>query len=128
MQCTQFPCRIRSNDEAVIDIEFDLHMLRRSASPYCFALYLRHTSPQSEQEPSASNSALDAAALAIDPGMYLLGQHLQQQQQQQQQQLAAASGAGAQFVLGALQQPENLFMLGDMQQQHSSMFLLPPGS
>jgi hypothetical protein len=64
---------------------------------------------------------LDAAALSLNPGMFLLGQ--------QQQQLAAVSGG--QFMLGGLQQHDvqagNMFLLGDFQQQqqHPSMFLLP---
>ena len=114
----KFPCRMRSNDDSIIDIEFDLHMLRRSSSPYCFALYLRHKPVKSEPAPPQA-AALDAGALSMNPGMFLLGQL------QQQQQLATSSGA--QFMMGGLQQQEhagNMFGLGDFQQQ-SSMFMPP---
>ncbi len=119
----KFPCRIRSNDDSVVDIELDLHMLRRSGSPYCFALYIRAKSAKSEApppQPAASAASLDAAAMSLNPGMFLLGQL-------QQQQLAATSGA--QFVLGGLPQDSqagNMFLMGDFhQQQHAGMFMLP---
>ena len=123
----KFPCRMRSNDESVIDIEFDLHMLRRSASPYCFALYLRSKAAKSEAAaaPAAAAAPLDASAMSP---MFLLGQlQLQQQQQQQQQQLASAGTP--QFMIGGLQQQDSnaagMFMLGEFQhhQQHPGMFL-----
>jgi hypothetical protein len=119
----KFPCRIRSNDDSVIDTEFDLHMLRRSGSPYCFALYLAAKSLKAEPaatQPAATAASLDAAAMSLNPGMFLLG-HLQQQQ--------LAAGTSAQFMLGGLQhenQQGNMFMMGDFQQQqHPGMFIMP---
>jgi hypothetical protein len=123
----KFSCRIRSNNDSIADADFDLHMLRRSGSPYCFALYIRAKGAKSEAaacQPAAAASSLDAAAMSLNPGMFLLGL---QQQQQQQQQLAATSGA--QFMLSGLQQDGhagNMFMMGDFQQQqHAGMFMLP---
>jgi len=128
----KFPCRIRNNDDAIVDVEFDLHMLRRVSSPYCFALYIRPKSTKSE--PTAPSMAqLDAGALQLNPAMFLLGSAHEQQQQQQQQQLAAASGNA--FMLGSGAQQDghaSMFLLGDYQQQqqqlllqqHSNMFMM----
>jgi hypothetical protein len=122
----KFPCRMRSNDDSVIDIEFDLHMLRRSASPYCFALYLRSKAAKSEAAPavaaaSAAAAPLDASSMSLNPGMFLL------EQLQQQQQLASAGTP--QYMIAGLQQQDShaasMFMLGDFQhhQQQPGMFL-----
>jgi hypothetical protein len=101
-------------------------MLRRSSSPYCFALYLRPKAVKVEAAPHVP--ALDAAAMSMSPSMFLLGQ-MQMQQQQQQQQQHMVGSPGAQYVLGGMQQQEglagNMFLPGDFQHHQSSMFMLP---
>jgi hypothetical protein len=147
----KFPCRIRSNDDSIIDIEFDLHMLRRASSPYCFALYLRPRALKAEALLSTAD-----AALSINSGMFLLEQLQQQQQQQQQQhqqhqqqhhhqqqqqqqqqrqeqqQLEEASSSGASFMLEGLQQQDaqagSMFLPGDFHQQQLGAGMFMPAA